>query len=198
MRRAQSGNRGPALAAALFFLAGCSTPLATGTDATEVGAADSSATRACPEQPSGAAAADPLAEVTLSCLGGGQWDLSRPTGLPTVVNVWATWCPPCRDEYPLLGELSSQATAGGADLLVIGIVSQDTAGAAGSFAADAGVDIPAAMDPDATVARAQGLIGPPVTWFIDADGVVVHRLEGAARSVEELRDLVDTHLGVRW
>jgi cytochrome c biogenesis protein CcmG, thiol:disulfide interchange protein DsbE len=177
-------------------LAGCADPAA---DAIDAPAADrpETTTEACPDQLDGAAAGE-LPPLVLDCLGGGQLDLQRPLAGPAVVNVWASWCAPCREEYPLVGRLADEAAAAGVDLQVLGVVTQDTAGAASSFAADAGVDLPAAMDPQGQLLRAEGLIGAPVTWFLRADGSVAHLEVGAVDSFDELRSLVDTHLGVRW
>ena len=145
-----------------------------GGDAFYAGAAEPPATTtgACPDQLDGPVAGE-LPPLVLDCLGGGQLDLQRPLAGPAVVNVWASWCAPCREEYPLVGRLADEATA-------------------------AGVDLPAAMDPQGQLLRAEGLIGAPVTWFLRADGSVAHLEVGAVDSLDELRSLVSTHLGVSW
>ncbi|WP_324275801.1 TlpA disulfide reductase family protein [Blastococcus brunescens] len=98
----------------------------------------------CPEQPDQeAAGAETLPPLTFECLGGGELDLARAPGVPTLVNLWGSWCGPCRAELPLLQQF---ATAAGDQVRVVGVISKDGAPQADSFAADAGVTFPGAFD----------------------------------------------------
>jgi cytochrome c biogenesis protein CcmG/thiol:disulfide interchange protein DsbE len=161
--------------------------------------AGSSATAAtdlapCPEQPDRAAAgADLLPPRSFECPGGGTLDLSRAPGVPTVVSLWGSWCPPCRAELPLMQQL---ADAAGDRVRVVGVISKDGLPQADSFAADAGVTFPNAFDGEGRLMTDLGINVLPFTYFLDADGGLVFTQVGPVSSEEELRGLVAEHLGV--
>ncbi|RBY96386.1 TlpA family protein disulfide reductase [Blastococcus sp. TF02-8] len=150
---------------------------------------------ACPEQPDvDVAAADRLPALTLDCPGGGALDLSRAPGVPTVVNLWGSWCPPCREEMPLLQQFSRTA---GDRVQVVGVISKDGLPQATAFAEDAGVTFPSAFDGEGRLMAQLGVNVLPYTYFLDADGALVHVQAGPVGSVDELRTLVAEHLGVQ-
>jgi thiol-disulfide isomerase/thioredoxin len=128
------------------------------------------------------------------CLGGGTLDLGRAPGVPTLVNLWGSWCGPCRTELPLLQEF---ADAAGDQVRIVGVISQDGVPQADSFAADAGVTFPGAFDGEGELMTELGLNALPYTYFLDADGALVHTEVGDVASVDELRTLVAEHLGVQ-
>lgn len=149
----------------------------------------------CPEQPDQpAAGAQTMPPLAFDCLGGGVLDLARAPGVPTLVNLWGTWCPPCRAELPLLQEF---ADAAGDRVRVIGVISKDGAPQADSFADEAGVTFPGAFDGDGELMSELGLNALPFTYFLDADGALVHTEVGEVASVDELRALAAEHLGVQ-
>jgi cytochrome c biogenesis protein CcmG/thiol:disulfide interchange protein DsbE len=149
----------------------------------------------CPEQP-GRPAAGPqtLPALTLDCLGGGRLDLGRAPGRPTVVNLWASWCTPCREELPVLQEFADAAAG---EVQVLGVISKDGVPQADSFATGAGVTFPGAFDGEGRLMAELGLPGLPATYLLDADGAVVHTETGPVDSLDELEGLVAEHLGVR-
>jgi thiol-disulfide isomerase/thioredoxin len=149
----------------------------------------------CPEQPERAAAgAQTMPPLAFDCLGGGVLDLAQAPGVPTLVNLWGSWCAPCRTELPLLQEF---ATAAGDQVRVVGVISKDGAPQASSFADDAGVTFPGAFDGDGDLMSELGINALPFTYFLDADGALVHTEVGEVSSVEELRALASEHLGVQ-
>jgi cytochrome c biogenesis protein CcmG/thiol:disulfide interchange protein DsbE len=88
-----------------------------------------------------------------------------------VVNFWASWCQPCRDEFPLFKERLS--TLGASDgLVVIGVLYKDQAELATPFVTDQGASWPTVTDPDGAIATAYRVVAPPQTYFIDKDGVL--------------------------
>lgn len=92
---------------------------------------------------------------------------------PAVINVWATFCTPCREELPLIQRLADE-TAG--RLTVLGLDTGDSRSAAASFATDHGVSIPTLYDPDRQAIAALGIVNLPSTIFVDAAGrVYTHR-----------------------
>jgi cytochrome c biogenesis protein CcmG, thiol:disulfide interchange protein DsbE len=182
-----------ALVAVGVLLAGCS----SGADPEEAAPTSdvSAAFAPCPEQsdePSAGGSAVPA--LTFDCLGGGTLDLARAPGVPTVVNLWASWCTPCREELPLMQQL---ADAAGDRVRVLGVVSKDGEPQAESFATDAGTRFPSAFDGEGELMAQLGLNGLPFTMFLDADGRLVHSELGPVESVDELEGLVAEHLGVQ-
>jgi cytochrome c biogenesis protein CcmG, thiol:disulfide interchange protein DsbE len=149
----------------------------------------------CPAQPARAAhGAQTMPDLTLRCLGGGTLDLGEQPGRPTLVNLWGSWCAPCRDELPLLQRFAEQA---GDRLRVVGVISKDGVPQANSFASDAGITFPGAFDGEGRLMGDLGLNALPYTYFLTAEGAVAYTQVGPVTSADELRALVAEHLGVR-
>ena len=190
----------PAVAGALLLVAvlvGCTSQGSDTPDpapATDVAAVDTSL-EPCPEQPDQAAVgAETLPPLSFECLGGGSLDLARAPGVPTLVNLWGSWCGPCREELPVLQQFTEAA---GGQVRVVGVISKDGVPQADSFADDAGVTFPGAFDGDGELMSELGLNVLPFTYFLDADGALVHTERGDVSTVEELQALVGEHLGVQ-
>jgi cytochrome c biogenesis protein CcmG/thiol:disulfide interchange protein DsbE len=177
--------------AALVPLAGCTADTA---DPEGPGQVESTLS-ACPGQSGepvqGAAR---LPAVAFDCPGGGELDLAQAPGVPAVVNLWGSWCAPCREELPLFQELVNRA---GDQLRVVGVISKDGLPQAESFATDAGVGFPSAFDGEGELMAELGINVLPHTYFLDADGALVYTQVGPVTSVEELRGLVAQYLGVQ-
>jgi thiol-disulfide isomerase/thioredoxin len=188
-------TRPAALTAVVLLLAGCG---GTDDDATPRPAADvaSAATdlTACPAQPDRPAAPSDLPALRLECFSGGAVDLGLAPGVPTVVNLWASWCAPCREELPVVQQL---ADAAGDRVRVLGVVSKDGIPQATSFAADAGATFPTAFDGDGELMDGLGIRALPYTYFLAADGSVSHVEVGPVESLPEFEQLVAEHLGVQ-
>ncbi|SEK42364.1 Thiol-disulfide isomerase or thioredoxin [Blastococcus sp. DSM 46786] len=182
-------------AVALLAVAGCSSGESPGVAAPSPTSSPAEVLAACPEQPAAeAAGAERLPPLSFDCPGGGSLDLARAPGVPMVVNLWGSWCPPCREEMPLLQEFSEIA---GDQVRVVGVISKDGLPQAASFAEDAGVTFPSAFDGDGELMAELGLNVLPFTYFVDAGGALVHTEAGPVSSVDELRGLVTEHLGVQ-
>jgi len=186
------------LAAALVALAGCTSSGAPDGDAGPTGDTSvqdvDTALQPCPEQTGDTVtASDALPPMTFDCIGGGTLDLSRAPGVPTVINVWGSWCGPCREELPMVQQLAGLA---GDRVQVLGVVSTDTLTAADSFADGAGVTFPNAFDQQGDLLAEEGLRGAPYTFFVAADGTLAYTQSGAVQSLDEFRQLVADHLGV--
>jgi cytochrome c biogenesis protein CcmG/thiol:disulfide interchange protein DsbE len=140
-----------------------------------------------PAAPSIALIGQPAPGFVLADLNGNPLRLEDLRGRPVIVNFWASWCGPCVEEFPLL---LSAATAHRADgLAVVGIVFRDRSEAARGFMSRMGATWPAAMDPGDGVAAQFGIIGPPDTFFIDRNGLVVGRQIGQLSSADLQRGL---------
>jgi|SRR5215216_221815 len=122
-----------------------------------------------------------------------QARLQELRGHPVVINKWASWCGPCRAEFPIFQQL---ATTRGKEIAFVGINARDKTPAAERFAAQYPVPYPSYEDPDEKIARA--LKAPsnfPVTLFVDADGKTVFTHQGGYRSAADLSADIDEHLG---
>jgi cytochrome c biogenesis protein CcmG/thiol:disulfide interchange protein DsbE len=106
----------------------------------------------------------------LKTLDGATAQLQTFHGKPLVVNFFASWCDPCREEMPLLNDLAAKSADQGYNLL--GIAVEDTRAAVTEFATDAKLVFPIALDLNSTVKRAYRIFGPPATFFIDSRGVI--------------------------
>jgi thiol-disulfide isomerase/thioredoxin len=128
----------------------------------------------------------------LPCFTGGEpFRLTDLRG-PAVLNLWGSWCEPCRAELPAVQRLADR-TAG--RLHVIGVDTRDTRDAGGSFAADKGVRVSTLYDRDEHLMSALGVMNLPVTVFVDGSGTTyVHR--GRALDDAALADLAGRHTGV--
>jgi cytochrome c biogenesis protein CcmG, thiol:disulfide interchange protein DsbE len=186
----------PAGLTLMALLAGCTSG---GTDEeTPPAAADPTAASVldpCPEQPDEpAAGGSEVPALTFDCPGGGTLDLTRAPGVPTVINLWGSWCAPCREELPLMQGL---ADTGEDRVRVLGVISRDGEPQAESFADDAGITFPSAFDGDGELMAEFGLNALPYTFFLAADGTLAHTELGPIDSAAELEGLVAEHLGVQ-
>ncbi len=107
-------------------------------------------------------------------------------GTPVVLNIWASWCDPCKQEAPLL-EHAWRTDARPHGTLFLGLDEQDATNDASSFMRSYRVDYPNVRDPGNDVPRSYGATGIPETYFISARGEVVDHVIGVITSAE-MRD----------
>jgi thiol-disulfide isomerase/thioredoxin len=105
-------------------------------------------------------------------------------GYPVLVNVWASWCGPCRFEFPVLQKLSARY---GKRVAFLGIDSQDSDAAAQTFLREEPVPYPSYSDPDEKIADSLGAsLGLPDTAFYDRSGELVYLKQGPYAHDSEL------------
>jgi cytochrome c biogenesis protein CcmG, thiol:disulfide interchange protein DsbE len=120
---------------------------------------------------------EPAPSFELPLLDGGTIDSADLQGQAYVVNFWASWCVPCREEAPVLQAFHERWSDRGVRL--IGVVYQDTASKAEGFRDEFGLTFPQAVDPDGTTAIDFGVFGIPETYVVDERGIVMAKLVGA-------------------
>lgn len=125
---------------------------------------------------------------------GDQVALSTFAGKPTIINLWASWCGPCKAELPVLAEMASRMDA---KVRFVGIdfADENPAGAR-ALAKKSGIGYRLLADPDSRLRKDLQVIGLPQTVFVDARGTIVATERRAFDSESELRAALETHLGV--
>lgn len=118
--------------------------------------------------------------VSFSDADGVEMTLAGFEGRFVVLNFWATWCAPCRDEMPSLNALQQQL--GGENFAVVTIASgRNPVPAINRFFAEEGVtDLPVYLDPRQTMSRQMGVLGLPITVLLNPEGQEIGRLRGDA------------------
>ena len=96
-------------------------------------------------------------------------------GRPVVVNVWASWCPPCRAEAPLLAKASREYSG---RILFLGVNSRDRRSDAVKFMKKYGMTFPSVVDVMATIAPSLGVVGLPTTLVYGRDGRLRASIQG--------------------
>lgn len=140
----------------------------------------------------------PAPSVQGVTLDGDRFDLSALRGRIVVLNVWGSWCGPCRAEAPLLQRAFPALTRKGADL--VGLDTRESAEPARAFVQAAGLTYPSVSDRDGRLQLAFSDTLPPAaipsTVIVDAQGRVAARIIGPVDSVTTLLDVVDQVRGV--
>ena len=121
----------------------------------------------------------PVPDVTVETLDGQQIDLGEQSGTVLLVNFWATWCPPCREEIPDLVALQKELGPQGFTILGIS-TDQEGAEAVRPFVDEYDINYPIVVDTARTLqASSLGPVyGLPTTFVVNADGQVVQRVMG--------------------
>jgi thiol-disulfide isomerase/thioredoxin len=112
--------------------------------------------------------------------------LAHHRGSVVLLNLWATWCPPCRDELPAL-EQFARTYAG--RVVVLGVDQGESASVARDFARARGVTYPILVDLSEQYGRAYQGLGLPTTVIVDRDGHVVRGIDGAM-TLAQMREVV--------
>jgi len=113
--------------------------------------------------------------LTVPLVTGGEMDLNSLRGHDVLLNVWATWCGPCRREMPALERLAREQTG---RLVVIAVDQGEAPATARDFAKRFGVTFPVAADPEQRLGTQLHLVGMPSSFFIDKKGVIREAVDG--------------------
>ena len=124
--------------------------------------------------------------------GAGSVSLRSLAGSVVVLNIWASWCPPCREEAQGLEQGWTRYRSRGVQF--VGVDHEDTRGAGMAFVRRFGVTYPSGFDPDGTVAARYGAVGIPTTVVIDRRGRIVYQFLGKT-TAPSLAAILDRVLG---
>jgi thiol-disulfide isomerase/thioredoxin len=116
-----------------------------------------------------------LPRLTVARLGGGTLALNELRGRDVLVNVWATWCGPCRREMPALERL---AKAENGRLLVVAIDQGEDPAAVTPYTRRFGITFPVGLDADQQVGTVLHMVGMPSSFFVDRSGVIRDAVDG--------------------
>ncbi len=116
-------------------------------------------------------------DFTLESFSGGNVSLSELRGKVVLLNFWASWCPPCREEIPSLYTLNSVMSGKNFRLLAVAI---DEGGrdAVAQFFGRMGVSLPTLFDPGGHVGKRYGITGVPESFVIDKHGIIRKKVVG--------------------
>jgi peroxiredoxin len=122
-----------------------------------------------------AAVGEPAPNFELTTLDGRTVQLADYRGKPVLVNFWASWCTPCRDEFPFLQRLVRRHK----DLVVLGVTEDTILADAKRFVQHRRATWPMLSDADGQVAREYGVKPIPQTMFVDRDGTMTVRVNAS-------------------
>lgn len=130
---------------------------------------------------------DPASEFELTDLNGRLVNLKNYKGKKVILNFWATWCPPCVKEMPLLQEAYNKEKNKGVEF--IGINYNESYERINKFISDHRITFTILIDNDLKISMDYGVIGLPLTFFIDQNGIIKERYKG-----ELTKELIEDRL----
>ena len=133
-------------------------------------------------------------DFTLDTLDGNKVALSSLRGKIVVVNIWATWCPPCRAETPALEKAYEQYKDSGVVILGVDLTSQDSVSDVTSFVQEFKLTYPILLDRDGSVGYLYQIKGLPSTFFINRAGIIRTVVVGGPMSDTFIRSKIEALL----
>lgn len=114
----------------------------------------------------------------LPTLAGEAVNLADFRGQVVVLNLWASWCPPCRAEMPAFQRVYDDYRSKGVVILAVNLTTQDSLTAAQEFVTEKGLTFPVLLDVEGSVGRAYQTSALPTTFFIGTDGIIRETIVG--------------------
>ena len=139
-------------------------------------------------EPSVARTGEPAPDFQLKNLDGQSVSLSDFQGKPVLINFWASWCSPCRDEMPYLQQIYEEWSGRG--LVVLAINIGESPAEAKSFLKTHNLSLPVLLDTKQAVAGKYNIRGIPTTFFIDSGGIIQQKIIGTFPS----KGAIEKHL----
>jgi len=136
----------------------------------------------------------PAPDFTLDHLDGGSTQLSDLRGNVVIVNLWASWCAPCRAEMPAFQKLYNANRERGLEVLAVNSTFQDSETDARNFAGQLGLTYPILLDREGVVSRQYRLQALPSTFIIDRSGIIRTVIIGGPASEATLQTQIEALL----
>lgn len=128
---------------------------------------------------------DRVPAFAASTLDGEEFDGAELVGTPYMLNIWATWCAPCRHEMPELQKLHEAYSEEGFQVVGVSVDDRGSRETIREFLAEVEVTFPIYHDPSWEISDIYGLLGLPGTFLMDAEGRLVRRWMGAFQPMAE-------------
>ena len=129
-------------------------------------------------------------DFTLDLLSSGQITLSNLRGQVVMVNLWASWCPPCREEMPAIENIYQEYKHQGLEVLAVNTTYQDNEAEVAAFVKQYGLTFPILLDKTGAVSNRYQLRGLPSTYFVDRKGVIRSVVVGGPMSEALIRSKI--------
>jgi cytochrome c biogenesis protein CcmG, thiol:disulfide interchange protein DsbE len=136
----------------------------------------------------------PAPDFALETLDGARTSLAEQRGKVVIVNLWASWCGPCRAEMPAIQRLYDAQREEGLSVLAVHGTFQDSEASARAFADELGLSFPIVLDRDGEVSRRYRLRALPSTFIVDRRGTIREVIFGGPLSEATLQSKVDALL----
>jgi cytochrome c biogenesis protein CcmG/thiol:disulfide interchange protein DsbE len=136
-------------------------------------------------------------DFALDLLDGGQLTLSELRGHPVILNLWASWCLPCRKEMPAIERVFQRYQDAGLIVVGLNMTSEDSTSDVSAFVQEFGLTFPIALDRDGLARERYQLLGLPSTYFIDESGIIRSVVVGGPMGEATIRSKVEDLLGVK-
>ena len=133
-------------------------------------------------------------DITVNLIGGGQTTLSALHGKVVLVNLWATWCPPCRAEMPAIEKSYQSFKTRGFEVFSVNVTSQDSESAVAPFIKEYGLTFPVTLDRSGEVSSRYALAGLPSSFFIDRKGMIRSVIVGGPMSEALIQSKIEALL----
>jgi peroxiredoxin len=133
----------------------------------------------------------PAIDFSLPSLEGKEFRLQDYAGKPVIINFWATWCTPCREEMPLIENYYRQHSS---NVAVLAINDGDSLASVRSFVDEMGLSFPILLDQDSQVSRLYKVLALPTTLFIDQNGILRYQHTGSLTEEQLLNYLEELNL----
>ena len=133
-------------------------------------------------------------EFTLDTMDGGTISLSKLRGKAVLVNIWASWCIPCRAEMPAMQAMYEEYSEKGFTILAVNSTIQDSQSAAAAFVAEHNLTFPILLDVDGEVSRLYQVSALPSSFFVLPDGTIQEVVIGGPMAEALLRTRIESLL----
>jgi cytochrome c biogenesis protein CcmG, thiol:disulfide interchange protein DsbE len=130
-------------------------------------------------------------DFTLQTSDGEEYTLSKLKGSAVLVNLWATWCPPCRAEMPAIEKMYKEYKGQGLLVLAINMTYQDDPASVASFIQEYNLTLPILLEETGKVGAAYQLRSLPSSYFIDRAGIIQEVVIGGPMSEALLRTRIE-------